>query len=224
MRHLGWTTIPTTLALILAWAAAPAGAEQATRAADGAIVVLADTATQHGAGAGTVVARDGNALRILTANHVATHGTLSVRFDGGAVYPAHIVSQIPSHDLAVIEADVDPLLAASVHVAAIASPRSNEPVHIWGSGYNGPALELAQVVAVGAELPDGPAAGRYALGCATCHQGDSGGGVFDDRGELVGVYVGYFVMESGPNVSVAQLPSSAALRVARTVAAVDFSR
>jgi S1-C subfamily serine protease len=195
------------------------------------VIVLAKTATENGFGAGTIVAKDGDLVRVLTANHVATHGALSVEFDGGAVYPARIVSAFPSHDLAVIEADVDPVLAATLHPAAVAQPRSHEPVHIWGSGVNGPALETASIEAVGAELPDGPANGRYALGCKACHEGDSGGGVFDAQGELVGIYVGFFVMDAGPNVSVAELPSPDALRIARgqaapatTLASLDFSK
>jgi S1-C subfamily serine protease len=230
MRHSGWTFVPTSIALILA-CALPAVATPSGRTADGAVIVLAKTATDDGFGAGTIVAKSGDLIRVLTANHVASHGALSIRFDGGAVYPARIVSEFPSHDLAVIEAEVDPILAGTLHPAPVAVPRSHEPVHIWGSGVNGPAFETASIAAVGAQLPDGPANGRYALGCSTCHEGDSGGGVFDAQGELVGVYVGYFVMDAGPNVSVAQLPSPEALRIARapvtpdaTVASVDFSK
>jgi serine protease Do len=230
MRHSGWTFVPTSIALILA-CALPAVAAAAGRAADGAVIVLAKTATENGFGAGTIVAKDGDLIRVLTANHVATHGALSVQFDGGAVYPARVVSEFPKHDLAVIEAEVDPILAGTLHPAPVAVPRSHEPVHIWGSGVNGPALETASIAAVGAQLPDGPPNGRYALGCSKCHEGDSGGGVFDAQGELVGVYVGFFVMDSGQNVSVAELPSPDALRIARapsapatTIASADFSK
>jgi S1-C subfamily serine protease len=228
MTHLGRTAIRTILAVSLGFAA-PAAALAADRAADGAVVVLAKTATENGIGAGTIVAMNGDLIRVLTANHVAIHGALSVRFDDGAVFPAHIISQFPSHDLAVIQAQVDPVLAQTLHPAPVAAPLSHELVHIWGSGVNGPALETGSIEAVGAELPDGPANGRYALGCATCHQGDSGGGVFDARGALVGVYVGFFVMDAGPHISVAQLPSADILSVARwsspgtAVASADFS-
>jgi S1-C subfamily serine protease len=215
MVHLGRSAIGTILALT-ASLVAPAAALAADRATDGAVVVLAQTATDTGFGAGTIVAMNGDVIRILTANHVATHGALRVRFDNGVLFPAHIVSQFPGHDLAVIEAKVDPLLAGTLHPASVAAPLSYEPVHIWGSGVNGPAFETASIDAVGAELPDGPANGRYALGCNTCHQGDSGGGVFDARGDLVGVYVGYFVMDEGARISVAQLPSADALSFART--------
>jgi mono/diheme cytochrome c family protein len=120
-----------------------------------------------------------------------------------------------AHDLAVLAANVSPVLAATLHPAIIAAPQSNEAVHIWGSGYGGPAFETGAIAAVGAEMPDGPANGRYALGCVTCHQGDSGSGIFNVRGQLVGVYVGYFVMDSGPRISVAELPTADALNVAR---------
>jgi S1-C subfamily serine protease len=228
MGQFGRSAIGTILALTAGFVA-PAAALAADRNADGAVVVLAQTATDTGFGAGTIVAMNGNDIRVLTADHVATHGALSVRFDNGAAFPAHIVAQIPNHDLAVIEATVDPLLASTLHPAPVAAPLSHEQVHIWGSGVNGPALETASIEAVGAELPDGPANGRYALGCDTCHQGDSGGGVFDARGDLVGVYVGYFEMDAGSRISVAQLPSADALSFARIgspgtiLAAADFT-
>jgi serine protease Do len=227
MTLFGRTT-RAILAVIVGWAV-PATAQAADRSSDGAVVVLASTATEHGFGSGTIVAKSGIVVRVLTANHVATHGTLSLRFDDGAVFPAHILTQFPDRDLALIEASVDPARAANLHVAPVAAPRSHELVHIWGSGVNGPAFETGAIASVGAEMPDGPANGRYALGCATCHQGDSGGGIFDAQGDLVGVYLGYFIMGSGPNVSVAELPGNDVLNLAWSapasmVAEADFSR
>jgi S1-C subfamily serine protease len=139
-----------------------------------------------------------------------------VQFDDGSSVPAHIVAQFPQRDVAVIEATVSPAVAATLHTATVAAPRSSEAVHIWGSGVNGPAEELAAVSTVGAPMPDGPANNRFALGCDTCHRGDSGGGVFNARGELVGIFVGYFVLDSGTHVSVAELAPAEALNIARS--------
>jgi len=197
---------------------APATAQAANRASDGAVVVLVASPGHAGIGSGTILAVNGTEVRVLTANHVATFGSPSLRFDDGTVVPAHVVMQNAGHDLAIIAANVDPARAAKLHPATVAAPHSNEAVHIWGSGYGGPAFETGAIAAVGAEMPDGPANGRYALGCDTCHQGDSGGGIFNAQGQLVGVYVGYFVMDSGPRISVAEVPTPDALNVARSVA------
>lgn len=184
-------------------AAAPSSA--AERLADGAITIRASGATMDGIGSGTIVARDGTTIRILTANHVATFGSLTIRFDDGTRVAGHLASTLPDRDLAIVEAEVPAALAQTLHVATLAEPRAEAPVHVWGSGLNGPAYEPGAVTQVGAELPDGAPRGRYALACELCHEGDSGGGVFDDQGRLVGVYIGYFEATAA-RISVAELP------------------
>ena len=87
-------------------------------------------------------------------------------------------------------------------------------MRILGGSNAGPALEVASIAHVGQDLPDGPANGRYAVDCNTCHRGDSGGGVFDANGDLVGVYVGYFEMDDKTRVSVAETLPAAALKIA----------
>ncbi|MBC5798888.1 MAG: trypsin-like peptidase domain-containing protein [Candidatus Eremiobacteraeota bacterium] len=184
---------------------APSMAAAAQRGGDGGVVVLADNGAMHGIGAGTIVGVDGAVVRVVTAKHVATFGTLRIRLDDGMEFPARPFAVSSNHDLAVLEAQVDPAVAATLHAAPLAQPRSDEPVHAWGSGNDGPAFEPAAIDRVDAPLPDGAANGRYALSCALCHRGDSGAGVFNSRGELIGVYIGYFDVARG-RVSVAERP------------------
>jgi len=204
VRHIfsGWKIALTAWALALSVCGA---ATAAGRTDDGAVVVLAAGVKDDGIGAGTIVGLQGTMIRVVTAKHVATFGAPSIRFDDGTVVRARIEALIPGQDLAVLDADVDAARAGTVHVAAIARPRLHAAVHVWGSGYNGPALEPAAVSNVSGELPDGPARARYALTCALCHRGDSGGGVFDQAGHLVGVFTGYFSVDSG-RLSVAEIP------------------
>jgi len=209
-KSLGTTVVAAALAALMTPAASAAD-----RLADGAITIRASGATADGIGAGTIVARNGTTIRVLTAKHVATFGALSIRFEDGTRVPAHVLDAMPGRDLAIVEADVPAALAPSLHAATIASPRPQDPVHVWGSGLNGPALEPGAVGSVGADLPDGAARGRYALACGLCHEGDSGGGVFDGQGRLVGVYIGYFGANA-ERVSVAESPLEAA-RVARAI-------
>ena len=196
--------------LLTAAVVMPLAAPAAERGADGAVVVFATQGGDRGVGAGTIVGRDGSHVRVLTANHVATHGVLEVAIGDGERRPAHIVASIVERDLAVLETDVPADEAERLHVAPIAEPRDREPVHVWGSGNDGPAYEPGTLARVDAELPDGAPNGRYALGCPLCHQGDSGAGVFDVRGRLVGVYVGFFTVDAG-RVHVAERPTSAAI-------------
>jgi len=175
------------------------------RQADGAVVVRALGQNDDEMGAGTIVGVAGNTVTIITAKHVAIYGPMNITFADGTRADAKIVSMIPGRDLALASADVDPAFAANLHVATIGHPSSNLPVHVWGSGLNGPAFEAGSIKSVGADLPDGAPGARYALDCALCHQGDSGAGVFDAHGQLVGIYVGFFVMDSG-KLSVAEEP------------------
>jgi hypothetical protein len=203
--------LTATLAALLSCTAFATPARAAGRLDDGAVVVWVQGAHGPGVGSGTIVSVTGTRIRVITARHVATYGTLSIHFDdqGLAPVPARILSLIPGHDLAVIEADVAPALAATLRPATIGRPRTAEAVHVWGSGFGGPALESGAVASMPDELPDGPANGRYGLSCDTCHQGDSGGGVFDAQGELIGVYVGFWSLDSG-KLGVVEPPGEAA--------------
>jgi hypothetical protein len=197
-----------TLAAVAATSGTAFAAAGPTREAAGAVVVVADSGHDRGMGSGTIVARFGNRIRVLTARHVANYGALSLELGDLATVPAHVLSYIPNHDLAIVEADVEPAIAAELHVAPIARAQRSETVHVWGSGVGGPAYETGSVDTVG-ELPDGPARGRIGIDCDTCHQGDSGGGVFDNRGNLVGVYIGFFTYETGDRLSIAEIPDEA---------------
>lgn len=208
--------------------AVTAGAEP-ERAAEGAVVVRALGSVSDGIGAGTIVAVEGSSVTVLTAKHVATYGPLSLKFADGTRASAKISSLVRDRDLALVTANVDAGYAATLHVARVGAPKPNAPVHVWGSGIDGPAFEPGAIDKVGAVLPDGATRNRYTLSCNLCHQGDSGAGVFDGRGNLVGVFVGYFDMDNG-KLGVAEEPLDetalaaagvAAPRVALTTSPVD---
>jgi hypothetical protein len=93
--------------------------------ANGSVVVLGMNSTTKATGAGTVVEVSGEHVRILTAKHVATFGGLSVRLNPYTTVSARIVTMMPGHDVAVIEAIVPPRLASQLHAAG--SARSARP-------------------------------------------------------------------------------------------------
>lgn len=195
-------------------ATATAASAEPQRSDDGAVVVRAAGEIMDSIGAGTVVGVDGTTVTVLTAKHVATLGPLSVKFADGVKVAAKIESLVPDRDLALVTAEVDATYASSLHVAHVSAPRTNSAVHVWGSGISGPAYEPAAVLQVGAILPDGAIRNRYTVNCDLCHAGDSGAGVFDTNGNLVGVFVGYFEIGKG-KLGVAEQPlDSAALAAA----------
>jgi S1-C subfamily serine protease len=207
-------TLGSTLAAVISLAAAPLAATATDLPTDGAVVVQGHIPGFIALGAGTIISETSTTIRVITANHVATKGTLTIRLPDGSNAQARIVVQFPASDLAIIEAPISAAQAAIARPAQVAAPRSNEPVRILGGSNAGPALEVASIAHVGQDLPDGPANGRYAVDCNTCHRGDSGGGVFDANGDLVGVYVGYFEMDDKTRVSVAETLPAAALKIA----------
>jgi S1-C subfamily serine protease len=112
-----------------------AGAEP-ERAADGAITVRASGQTADAVGAGTIVSVAGSKVTIITAKHVAIFGDLTLTFADGNTAVAKILSLVRDRDLALVQAEVAPDVAASLHVAPIGRPQANLPVHVWGSGLN----------------------------------------------------------------------------------------
>lgn len=68
-------------------------------------------AGHHGAGAGIIWRQDG---LILTNYHVAQHGRLAVSLSDQSDYPASLVAQDPSVDLALLKIDATGLPAAMV--------------------------------------------------------------------------------------------------------------
>jgi hypothetical protein len=187
---------------------APNASAAAEPRSEGAVGVTALTTTQRGSGQGTIVSISGNDVRIVTAKHVAVFGALTVQLNGRST-PARILALIPNHDVAVIEATVDASITSKFRAALPAMPTGHEPVHLWGGRGSGIAYKAASVTETGGALPDGPAKGRFEVACNACAIGDSGSGVFDGRGNLVGIYVGYYTYDSGERVGVAEAPADA---------------
>jgi hypothetical protein len=169
------------LALTLALLAAPAAAADTFWHSPR---VVFDDGKELGGGTGTPVWSDGKTTKVLTCAHVVPHGrgTVTVypggdwqrpvkaRFLAGALHP-------DAPDLALLEV---PVGLTHAHLSPV-PPKAGDWVYQWGWGPPtprvGPALRRGFVVR----------ATNLTFVSYDPQGGDSGAGVFDAHGELVGV-------------------------------------
>lgn len=138
---------------------------------------------QGSMGAGVIIAEHNGVVRIVTAAHVlAWTGLYTVRFFGGEVVdlkPSAFTTLRGGHDLAV--GDV-PNVHGQYPVASLADTSSAvQKATVIGHPL-GHEWTATSVTRLGYLDESGPA---YTLG--NVNHGDSGGGVFNERGELVGI-------------------------------------
>jgi hypothetical protein len=127
-----------------------------------------------GCGSGTVLVRPpGESDRVLTARHVAEGGGRLEVVCGSRTLPATVVALCAESDLALLGV-AEPLPYALV---ADRPAGHGDPVRTWGFG-GGRGCKPTAGVATGPESAASPT-----------QPGDSGAGVFDRDGKLVGVHV-----------------------------------
>ncbi|HKU68053.1 MAG TPA: serine protease [Candidatus Baltobacteraceae bacterium] len=191
MRILPWA-VAVFIVLI---AAAPA--DQSRRQTF--VVQVCDGAGHASAiGAGVVVARDADTLTLATAAHVIEqHGTPRILDQSRTSYYEVLgVQTVPDYDLALVRvrahADFD------VAPPAPALPENGEPVWIWGhTGTGFWRLATGTVRDAVAQIPGTSGGSRITIECETCSHGDSGSGVFDAQGRLLGILTRAWSMKGG---------------------------
>lgn len=170
-------------------AATPALASPVDRTeADETVVVYAAKGTQTNIGAGVIVGQHGGTLVIATAAHVIGNGAVRVQLDSGESLNVVDVDRIDGFDLALLQTSS---YAGNASSASFGQPSTGEDVHVWGHRLTQSYVESdASVSDLDPILPEGPADGRFAIECERCDHGDSGAGVFDSRGRLLGILEG----------------------------------
>jgi hypothetical protein len=164
--------------------------------------------------AAVVTARRPEALEAWTAGHCAEHPISAVRFfDGYAMYgtAVHVVTQSESADAALLEVPVDAARARTTPLAVKARGVPSMGSTLTVIGHPVAALRAANEgrwTTTSARMGQtGPSAEtgaiEYAIYCSRCGPGDSGSGVFDANGGLVGIVYGITAME---NVAGGRLP------------------
>jgi putative serine protease PepD len=148
------------------------------------------TSGGSGSGSGVVISNDG---LILTNNHVAGTGNLTVTFKDGRTVTAKLIKADPSSDLAVIKADgisdAVPIvfgksseLAVGQTVVAVGSP-----LGLNNTVTAGIVSALQRPVVARPEAGDGDSTIDAIQTDAPINPGNSGGALVDMQGRLVGI-------------------------------------
>jgi len=134
---------------------------------------------------------------VVTCDHLfrnraggAAVGRITVFFPGGHALPARLIRQDSVWDLALLELDGDPPAAAAIKLAAD-YPRRHARVVSVGYGSRGQlAANVGRVVGFGGNKQGRPGAADTLILTGTARNGDSGGPILNERGELAGVLWG----------------------------------
>lgn len=150
--------------------------------------VVSSSGSSIAAGSGVLVRVSGTSGLVLTAYHVIreNRANLEVTFPEGVTTPARLVAFDQDWDLAALS--VGRPEAAPIPIAAKA-PRRGERLTIAGYGPVGVYREqTGKVTDYGSPTREHPAQFVELEGAA--RQGDSGGPIFDQAGELAGILFG----------------------------------
>lgn len=138
-------------------------------------------------GCGVIVGEAGATVTILTAAHDLGMRRLTFTTVDGERLQIERTAVIAGHDLALVTA-ARPRLRFDVARFA-PDPRPGLRVSVWGPIEDEPFTYQDAVVREIDPRATGVPPGSFAIDCPACDHGDSGTGVFDGRGELVGIVV-----------------------------------
>lgn len=149
----------------------------APRVEPAVVRVFDERAAERFCATGTIVARQGGAAWILTANHTFRGGPCLVRIEtlDGRSIRGDVVGVDDDHDLALVQID-DPKIEP-LEIAA-AAPATGDPVwsYGWGAG---------QAMAIPGRILDDNAANPWVYASGQVRDGDSGSPLLDGQRQIV---------------------------------------
>ena len=151
---------------------------------------------QRSVGSGVVVSKDGD---IMTAAHVVhTADQILVKFVDGTVVPAKVASSVSGADVALIEVEKLPPVASVAVLGDSDKTEPGEPAIVIGAPFG---IEHSLSVGHVSGLQTRPViAGGISLKViqvdAAINHGNSGGPLFNEKGELIGI-VSHILSEGG---------------------------
>jgi S1-C subfamily serine protease len=177
-------------------------------------------------GSGVVVASSDGLLTIATAAHVIVpHQTLRILdLSRHAYYAVLDVRTYPDYDLAFIR--VRAQAAFPVTPVPTAPAQNGEPVFVWGNPASAFwALASGSVLDTSAHLPGLFGSPRITISCDECAPGDSGAGVFDKQGRLIGILThAWNKVGGGPVLFLELEPSALIAQEAAIVSSVPIAQ
>lgn len=148
---------------------------------------MMQTVTAQAAGSGVIISTDGY---IVTNNHVIEDAqNITVRLSDGESHPAKLIGSDAKTDLAVIKIEAQNLKAApmgsssSLTVGDEAVAIGNPLGELGGTVTNGIISALDREISLGNETM------TLLQTNAAINHGNSGGGLFNNKGELIGIVV-----------------------------------
>jgi len=193
-HYVGFTILFAAMLLCAVRTPSLARSPDAIEADETVVIVSTDRQAVH-IGSGVVVSKSGSALVVATAAHNVATGGLIVQTQSGERLNVLKVDAIPGFDLALLTTSA---YVGPVFTATFGSPTLGAPVHVWGHRLDRPYVESSgSILDLDPVLPEGPSNGRFAIDCQACGHGDSGGGVFDADGRLIGILEGARRDQSG---------------------------
>jgi hypothetical protein len=143
-------------------------------------------------GSGVLVARSGKTYTVLTANHVVEKADqYTIRTPDGIDYPLKNIQRFPDADMATVQFDS----SSSYSLAKLGNSDAAElTTSAYVAGYPKAGLNVDAIFTItrgeiSAIIPKNQAKDGYALAYDTpTRQGMSGGPIFNDSGEVIGIH------------------------------------
>jgi serine protease Do len=166
---------------------------------------------RQGLGSGFVISGDGH---IVTNNHVIEDADdIQVAFGDNAPVPAKLVGRDPATDIAVLKIDPQPNMAVTTWGNSDAAEPGSWVIAIGSPFGLGGTVTVGVVSARSRDIRSGPL-DDYIQTDAAINRGNSGGPLFNARGEVIGVNTAIF-SPVGANIGIGfAVPSRTAQAVA----------
>lgn len=178
-----------------------AASESANAFSSFAIVSSRIAEHQDAIGAGVIVSMRPHGLRVITARHVADRGAVTVWIERRP-YPAEIVRTFANRDIAVVDAIVPNEVCRRVAAASASSAaRPGDAILVWGENAGSADIKSGSIVAADWAPSGELTVPLLRIECATCRRGDSGGGIFDMDGHLLGILVARYARADGTTLA-----------------------
>lgn len=155
------------------------------------------TKTEGGLGSGVLISKDG---KVLTAAHVVQVAEdIQVEFPNGSKVPARVISSVPGADISMLQLERVPKGATIARLGNSDKSEIGEKVFIIGAPYG-----IAQTLTVGYlsarhkpdKLVGGFVQAELLQTDAAINQGNSGGPMFNMKGEVIGI-ASHILTQSG---------------------------